>query len=72
LNHCNHTYHELSKTCFILIIFFFTVVKSAKYDEEDDDYLICKALAKNYDQESYKKLLVLYGLTDVIDLDEFF
>ncbi|RGB26525.1 hypothetical protein C1646_720977 [Rhizophagus diaphanus] len=43
--------------------------KSDKYDE---DYLICKALAKNYDRESYEKLLVQYGLTDVIDLDDFF
>ncbi|CAB4491679.1 hypothetical protein RhiirA5_99589 [Rhizophagus irregularis] len=46
-----------------------TIAKSTEYEE---DYLICKALAKNYDRESYEKLLVQYGLTDVIDLDDFF
>jgi len=43
-----------------------------KSDEYEEDYLICKALAKNYDRESYEKLLVLYGLTDVINADDFF
>src|SRR5688572_20442410 len=40
-----------------------------KYDSDDEDYQIFKALAKNYDRKSFEELLVMYGLTDVIDLD---
>ena len=39
--------------------------------EDDEDYLMCKALAKSFDQKYIEKLLVENGLDD-IDFDKFF
>jgi hypothetical protein len=45
---------------------------TAKYNVEDDDYLICKALAKQFDRKYFEKLLVENGLDDAINFDEIF